>query len=149
MDLNLKLKIRISLLIVVVFTFGINISIVYFGVVHTSLSGFEGKMGLIGLFGAGFAIATSVVLIIASILTKIIVKPLDNLKASVQEMSVADFSTQIKTTHNDEFGFLNEVFGIMAEKFQKLYINMDEQVTDKATILSRQMDEIKKSKSAI
>lgn len=87
------------------------------------------------IFGAIFAVGIAV--LFAFVFTKILLKPLDNLKDAVREIAKGDLSVRAEITSKDEIGDIALAFNDMAEYVSKYTKNLEAEVKERTTELEK------------
>src|SRR3989338_2207346 len=83
------------------------------------------QIGLVSL-----ALIGTVVLM--SLFTLMVVRPVNNLREGFQRMGKADFGVRLQVAKRDEFGELAEGFNQMADKLQNFYATLEQRVEEKS-----------------
>ena len=83
------------------------------------------QIGLMGL-----ALIGTVLLI--SLFSLMVVRPVNRLREGIQRMGKADFGVRLQVAKRDEFGELAEGFNQMADKLQDLYATLEQRVEEKS-----------------
>ena len=83
------------------------------------------QIGLVSL-----ALIGTVVLM--SLFTLMVVRPVNRLREGLQRMGKADFGVRLEVAKRDEFGELAEGFNQMADKLQDLYSTLEQRVEEKS-----------------
>ena len=70
--------------------------------------------------------------LLMSLFSLMVVRPVNRLREGIQRMGKADFSVRLQFTKRDEFGELAEGFNQMADKLQDLYATLEQRVEEKS-----------------
>ncbi len=76
------------------------------------------------------ALAGTVLLM--SLFSLMVVRPVNSLREGIQRMGKADFGVRLEVSSRDEFGELAEGFNQMADKLQDLYATLEQRVEEKS-----------------
>lgn len=100
---------------------------------RTLLRSLQGGIAVIGSVGTGLVIYLLYVWII---------QPMLRLREGLQRLSVGQFSTRLPVNSRDEFGVLAHGFNSMADKLEKLYLELQNGVRSKTAELEKQNREM-------
>jgi two-component system nitrate/nitrite sensor histidine kinase NarX len=70
--------------------------------------------------------------LLMSMFSLMVVRPVNRLREGIQRMGKADFGVRLRFTKRDEFGELAEGFNQMADKLQDLYATLEQRVEEKS-----------------
>lgn len=70
--------------------------------------------------------------LLMSLFSLMVVRPVNRLREGIQRMGKADFGVRLKVSSRDEFGELAEGFNQMADKLQDLYTMLEQRVEEKS-----------------
>jgi two-component system nitrate/nitrite sensor histidine kinase NarX len=70
--------------------------------------------------------------LLMSLFTLMIVRPVNRLRDGLQRMGKGDFGVRLQFTKRDEFGELAEGFNQMADKLQNIYATLEQRVEEKS-----------------
>ena len=87
---------------------------------------------------------------IGIVISRRIVKPIEDLKNSAMAIAEGDFNTKVNLDHRaDEIGVLAKVFNSMALELQELFTNLEGKVTERTIELEQALQELKRTQSTI
>lgn len=100
-----------------------------------------------------FVMVGGIGLIIVSIVTgamsKIIIRPLENLKTASREIACGNYQDRLNIRHNDEIGELSKQFNIMADEIEKKIKELKEESERKQKFIDNLTHELKTPLTAI
>ncbi len=70
--------------------------------------------------------------LLMSLFSLLVVRPVNRLREGIQRMGKADFDVRLQVTSRDEFGDLAEGFNQMADKLQNFYATLEQRVEEKS-----------------
>jgi len=83
------------------------------------------QIGLVSLAFVG-------TILLMSLFSLMVVRPVNRLREGIQRMGQADFDVRLQVAKKDEFGELAEGFNQMADQLQNLYATLEERVEEKS-----------------